>query len=462
MKKEKTRLKEISSISELFLKKEIFKDKIIKISGWVKNIRISSRVIFLVIKDGFSESAQIVYHLIDKNKIDLEKIKKINEGTFLSVIGKLILTPDKKEQPFEISAIFVTNIKYSQNNPLLQNKRIPLETIRSHLNLRSKTNHFLSTCRIRNSIYYAINIFFEKKSFIYVNTPIITSNDTEGAGENFFLRTKEEESFWNKEDFFLTVSSQLHLESLVQGFGNIYTLSPCFRAENSNTNRHLSEFWMLEAEMHSISLKKMLFFIENLIKEVLNYVLINNEKEIIFFEVYYEQKIKDKLLSYISKKFKIISYSKAIHILKERKIFDIEWGDELTSDQEKYLCKKINSPIFIIKYPKKIKPFYMKESNNLSNSKKKTVECVDLIFPEIGELLGGSVREDDYLSLNKNINTNNLKNKLDWYLELREKGGYSITSGFGLGIERLIMIITSIKNIRDVITFPISSNQKII
>lgn len=424
-------------------KKILNSSKNIKVKGWVKSIRYSKNIIFISIKDGSDLSfLQLVIFKDEFNQLEL--INNLNFSSFLMVEG--ILIDSKGKQNFELKIIKIDFLNVSSNDYPLQKKNIPLETIRDHLHLRSKTNFFFNIFRLRHFVSKYIHYFFDREEFYYVNTPILTSTDAEGAGE--FFEIKKNKIF--PDNLHLTVSAQLQAECLVQGLGKVYTFSPCFRAENSNTTRHLSEFWMIEPEIFFTDLISVINLAEKLIKEVIFKLLENNKNELFFLESYLNKKIIDNLKKVINISFKIIDYRESLKILRENKsIFDFknfEWGVDLKSEHEKFICKYFDSPVFIINYPSKLKAFYMKDKED------GTVSCFDLLVPEIGELIGGSIREDNYEKLKNKIKESNISN-LSWYLNLRNYG-YSKSGGFGLGLERLMMYITGVENIRDVIPFP--------
>ncbi|KAG0632723.1 asparagine--tRNA ligase [Tuber brumale] len=372
----------------------------IKVGGWVKSIRESKEIIFITLNDGsISESLQLI--ILRENFSQNYSLGKINFASCLLVSGKLTLTPQLKQ----IEII----------NP---------EVVRDYPHLRAKTNYFLTIFRLRHNISRAIHDFFHHENFYYVPTPIITSSDAEGAGEFFNVTANQKEPFFSKPAS-LTVSGQLQAETLAQGLGKVYTFSPCFRAENSHTTRHLVEFYMVEPEMAFADLDKLINLAERLIKYELKFLEKFNEKEII-----------SKLQKILTSDFKKIK--------KEKNRIDLQ------SEHEKYLCRYFsNQPVFVTNYPLHLKAFYMK--NNLDN---KTASSFDLLLPEIGELIGASMREDNYEILREKalkigLDTNNLR----WYLDLR-RYGYASSGGFGLGLERLIMFISGTENIRDVIAFP--------
>ncbi|RHZ35611.1 asparagine--tRNA ligase [endosymbiont GvMRE of Glomus versiforme] len=431
---------------------ELSKLEKIKVSGWVKTF--SHKKKFIKINDGSTlDDLQIV--ISQNNFFQADLLKKINFASSLSVKGKLVLTSER-EQPCELKEVEIEFVNSAEESYPLQKQNIPLKTVRDYPHLRTKTYYFLTLFRLRHSISKSIHDFFHQQGFYYVPTPIITSNDTEGAGETFNITTDEEEPFFSK-PVKLTVSGQLQAEALAQGLGKVYTFSPCFRAEKSHTTRHLAEFWMVEPEMVFADLGEITDLAEKMVKYVINYILDNNGTELKKIENYDEENKKEiinELKNIVISEFERIDYTRAIEILKEKKenfVFnDIKWGMDLQSEHEKYLCQHFdNSPIFITDYPAGLKAFYMK-----NNPDEKTVACFDLLFPEIGELIGGSVREDNYNILQEKARKTGLDiNNLSWYFDLR-KYGYAPSAGFGLGLERLIMFISGTENIRDTIAFP--------
>lgn len=439
-------LTSITSIKDIYQRSE-FLSKLakIKVGGWVKSVRQNK---FIELNDGSCLSNLQVVCPPDL----AEKTKQINFGSSLIVNGKLKLTPERA-QSCELQVREIEFINPSAGDYPLQKKSIPLEIVREYPHLRAKTNYFLTLFRLRHSISKAIHDFFHQEDFYYVPTPIITSDDAEGAGELFNITTKEKEAFFSKPTT-LTVSGQLQAEALTQGLGKVYTFAPCFRAEKSHTTRHLAEFWMIEPEMAFTDLETIINLAKRLVKYVINYIITNNIKELEFLENYNRKEIINKLKRILNNDFRKVDYSKSIEILKKNKqkfVFNnIKWGMDLQSEHEKYLCQHFdNSPVFITNYPTDLKAFYMK-----NNPDDKTVACFDLLLPEIGELIGGSMRENSYEVLKEKARKIGLDtNNLNWYLDLR-KYGYAPSGGFGLGLERLIMFVSGTENIRDTIAFP--------
>jgi asparaginyl-tRNA synthetase len=448
------------NIKDIYQKaRELSQLEKIKVGGWVKSIRESKEKIFITLNDGSTiDSLQAVISRENFSQPDL--LGKINFASSLLVKGRLILTPERA-QTCELQVSKIELVNSVANDYPLQKKNIPLEVVRNYPHLRAKTNYFLAIFRLRHSISKSIHDFFHQENFYYVPTPIITSNDTEGAGELFNITTNEKEPFFSRSAK-LTVSGQLQAEALAQGLGKVYTFGPCFRAEKSHTTRHLAEFWMVEPEMVFADLDKIINLAERLIKHVINYILDNNGTELKYLENYDKENKKEiinKLKKIVNQQFKRIDYTQALEILKVEKenfIFnDIIWDMDLQSEHEKYLCRYFNnSPVFITNYPTNLKPFYMK-----NNPDGKTTACFDLLLPEIGELIGGSMREDNCHVLQKKAQKIGLDlENMNWYLNLR-KYGYAPSGGFGLGLERLIMFISGAENIRDTIAFPRSPSK---
>ena len=435
----------------------LYKDKEIELSGWVKNNRDQKEFGFIHLSDGTTfKTLQIVYD--DKLK-NFDEIIKISVGSSIIVKGVLVLTPER-EQSYEIKASKITLIKDATGDFPIQAKRHTREFLRTKLELRPRTNLFNAVFRTRSKMAYAIHKFFQEQNFVYVHTPIITTNDGEGAGSMFtptFLKKIEKQDDF-KNDFFkrqayLTVTGQLHGEAYAQAFRNIYTFGPTFRAEKSNTPKHAAEFWMIEPEMAFCNLENNMKIAEDLIKYLVKYAFDNLSDEIEFFNKFVEPGLIERLKIVLEKPFNKITHKEAIDILlKSKQKFENtpKQGEDIATEHEKYLTDVyFKSPVFIIDWPKDIKAFYMR-----LNSDNKTVAAMDLLVSKSGELLGGSQREERYdilldkmKKLNMNIDT------ISWYLDLRKFGG-TTSSGFGMGFERLIMFITGVDNIRDVIPFP--------
>ncbi len=454
---------EYTLIKDLYRDTEKYLNKDIRISGWVRTIRSSKSFGFIEVNDGtFFKTLQIVF---EENIENFKEIAKFPISAAIMVEGKLALTPNAK-QPFEIKATKVTLEADSDKDYPLQKKRHTLEYLREIAHLRPRSNTFAAVFRVRSLAAYAIHKFFQDRSFIYVNTPIITGSDAEGAGEMFRITTldfnnipKDDEGNIDfKKDFFgketnLTVSGQLEAEIFALSFRNVYTFGPTFRAENSNTARHASEFWMIEPEIAFADLKDDMDLAEDMFKYIINYVMENAPEEIDFFNRFIDKGLKDRLTHVATSDFERVTYTEAIeYIQKSKKEFEypVEWGSDLQTEHERYLTEEVfKKPVFVTDYPKDIKAFYMR-----LNDDNKTVAATDLLVPGVGEIIGGSQREERLDVLEKRMEESGLdKEEYWWYLELRKYGGVK-HAGFGLGFERTIMYLTGMKNIRDVIPFP--------
>ena len=459
---------ELTNIREIFRNKDKFADKEVTIGGWVRSNRNSKNFGFIVVNDGtFFEPIQVVYG----NGLDnYDEVGKINVGAAIIVRGTLVLTPDAK-QPFEIQAAEVTVEGASTPDYPLQKKRHTFEYLRTISHLRPRTNTFEAVFRVRSLCAYAIHKFFQERDFVYVHTPLITGSDCEGAGEMFQVTTldlnnlpmTEDGKVDFSKDFFnkptnLTVSGQLNGETYAMAFKNIYTFGPTFRAENSNTTRHAAEFWMIEPEIAFADLEDDMMLAESMLKYVINYVLENAPEEMAFFNNFVDKGLLDRLRNVVENDFARVTYTEAIDILsKHNDKFDykVSWGCDLQTEHERYLTEQIyKRPVFVTDYPKEIKAFYMK-----LNDDGKTVAAVDCLVPGIGEIIGGSQREDDYDKLLARINELGLsEDDYKFYLNLR-KYGSARHAGFGLGFERCVMYLTGMGNIRDVIPFPRTVNN---
>ena len=459
---------ELTNIREIFRNKDKFADKEVTIGGWVRSNRNSKNFGFIVVNDGtFFEPIQVVYG----NGLDnYDEVGKINVGAAIIVRGTLVLTPDAK-QPFEIQAAEVTVEGASTPDYPLQKKRHTFEYLRTISHLRPRTNTFEAVFRVRSLCAYAIHKFFQERDFVYVHTPLITGSDCEGAGEMFQVTTLDlnnlpmtddgkvdfSKDFFNKPTN-LTVSGQLNGETYAMAFKNIYTFGPTFRAENSNTTRHAAEFWMIEPEIAFADLEDDMMLAESMLKYVINYVLENAPEEMAFFNNFVDKGLLDRLRNVVENDFARVTYTEAIDILsKNNDKFDykVSWGCDLQTEHERYLTEQIyKRPVFVTDYPKEIKAFYMK-----LNDDGKTVAAVDCLVPGIGEIIGGSQREDDYDKLLARINELGLsEDDYKFYLDLR-KYGSARHAGFGLGFERCVMYLTGMGNIRDVIPFPRTVNN---
>ncbi|AWG42498.1 asparagine--tRNA ligase [Candidatus Borreliella tachyglossi] len=436
----------------------------ITVKGWIRTKRSNGKISFVEINDGSNiKGIQAVINEEDPNFQEIE-LKKFTTGASISLTGILILSP-AKGQTHEIKTTSFNIIgEVNQETYPLQKKRHTFEFLREIPHLRIRTNTFGAVFRVRNQISYKIHEYFQKNGFIYINTPIITSNDGEGAGEIFRVSTLDLDSISRekkvnfKDDFFgkeafLAVTGQLHGEAYAMALSKIYTFGPTFRAENSNTTRHASEFWMVEPEVAFFTLEDNIKLAENFLKYILSNVLNDCSQDMEFFENFIEKGVIKKIEDVINSKFEVITYTQAIKILENTdKSFEINpcWGMDLQTEHERYLTEEVfQKPTIVIDYPKEFKAFYMK-----MNEDNKTVKGMDILVPRIGEIIGGSEREDNLDKLNKRIKELNLDVKtLNWYLDLRRFGS-TPHAGFGLGLERLIQYVTGMANIRDVIPFP--------
>lgn len=450
-------------VKDIYRNTEKYIDKTITVSGWVRTIRASKAFGFIELNDGsFFKNVQVVF------EESLENFKEISKFTIASAVvieGTLVATPGAK-QPFEIKAAKVTLEADSDRDYPLQKKRHSFEFLRSIAHLRPRSNAFSAVFRVRSLTAYAIHKFFNERGFVYVHTPIITGSDCEGAGEMFKVSTldfynmpkTEEGKIDFSNDFFgketnLTVSGQLQGEAYALAFRNIYTFGPTFRAENSNTARHASEFWMMEPEIAFADLNDNMDLAEDMLKFMINYVMENAPEEIEFFSKFVDKGLLDRLNNVVNSDFARITYTEAIELLeKADKEFEypVHWGCDLQTEHERYISEEVyKKPVFVTDYPKDIKAFYMR-----MNDDNKTVAAMDLLVPGVGELIGGSQREERQDVLEKRMEEMDLsKDDYWWYLDLRKYGGVK-HAGYGLGFERAIMYMTGISNIRDVIPFP--------
>ena len=435
----------------------------VTVGGWVRSVRDSKTIGFIVVNDGtFFEPLQVVYHDTMEN---FAMISKLNVGAAIIVTGTLVATPDAK-QPFEIQADSIEVEGESTPDYPLQKKRHSMEYLRTITHLRPRTNTFQAVFRVRSLIAYAIHQFFQERNFVYVHTPLITGSDCEGAGEMFQVTTMDLNNVPKTEDgkvdyskdFFgkptnLTVSGQLNGETYAMAFKNIYTFGPTFRAENSNTTRHAAEFWMIEPEMAFADLKDDMILAENMIKYVIRYVLENAPEEMNFFNSFVDKGLLERLNHVLNSEFGHVTYTEAVEILEKHNDkfeYKVSWGCDLQTEHERFLTEEIyKRPLFVTDYPKEIKAFYMK-----LNDDGKTVAAMDCLVPGIGEIIGGSQREDDYDKLVARMDELGLKKEdYQFYLDLR-KYGSARHAGFGLGFERCVMYLTGMGNIRDVVPFP--------
>ena len=451
-------------IKELFKNPDKYADSDVYVSGWVRTVRVSKVFGFIELNDGtFFNSVQVVF---EDDKIDnFKEIASLNVGAALNVKGTLVMTPDAK-QPFEIKATEIEVEGTSTPDYPLQKKRHSFEFLRTIAHLRPRTNTFSAVFRVRSLAAFAIHKFFNERNFVYTHTPIITASDCEGAGEMFKVTTldlnnvpkTDDGNVDFSQDFFgksanLTVSGQLNGETYAMAFRNIYTFGPTFRAENSNTTRHAAEFWMIEPEIAFANLEDDMALAEDMLKYIINYVLENAPEEMAFFNNFVDKGLLERLNNIVSSDFGRVTYTEAIEILKEHNDqfdYPVEWGVDLQTEHERYLTEQVfKKPVFVTDYPKEIKAFYMR-----LNDDNKTVAAMDLLVPGVGEIIGGSQREERYDVLTKRMAELGLDEKdYWWYLDLRKYGGTK-HAGFGLGFERAIMYLTGMSNIRDVLPYP--------
>ena len=459
---------ELLTVREIYRNREKYMNREVRIGGWVRSIRDSRTFGFIVLSDGtFFEPIQVVYN---DSMDNFALISKANVGTALIIKGTLVPTPEAK-QPFEIQAETIEIEGESTPDYPLQKKRHTLEYLRTMTHLRARTNTFQAVFRVRSLCAYAIHKFFQERDFVYVHTPLITGSDCEGAGEMFTVTTLDPASLPMTEDgrvdytkdFFgkqtnLTVSGQLNGETYAMAFRNIYTFGPTFRAENSNTTRHAAEFWMIEPEIAFADLRDDMMLAESMIKYIIRYVLEHAPEEMAFFNNYIDKGLIERLEGVMNSEFGHVTYTEAIALLEknnENFEYKVFWGCDLQTEHERYLTEEIfKRPVFVTDYPKEIKAFYMK-----LNEDGKTVAAMDCLVPGIGEIIGGSQREDNLELLRKRMEELGLKEEdYDFYLDLR-KYGSARHAGFGLGFERCVMYLTGMGNIRDVIPFPRTVNN---
>ena len=451
-------------IKSIFRDTETYGGKEVTVSGWVRTIRVSKNFGFIELNDGsFFKSLQIV---IEQDRLEnFAELSKLNVGAAISARGVIELTPQAK-QPFELKACEVVVEGASSPDYPLQKKRHSFEYLRTIAHLRPRTNTFAAVFRVRSMIAYAIHQFFQERGFVYVHTPLITGSDCEGAGEMFQVTTLdmnnpprcEDGSIDYSKDFFgkqtnLTVSGQLNVEAYCMAFRNVYTFGPTFRAENSNTTRHAAEFWMIEPEIAFADLNDDMALAEDMLKYIINYCLENAPEEMEFFNNFIDRGLLERLHNVVDNDFAHVTYTEAIELLKKHAdefVYPVEWGCDLQTEHEKYLTEQLfKRPVMVTDYPKEIKAFYMK-----LNPDNKTVAAVDVLVPGIGEIIGGSQREENYDILTARMRELGLKPEdYSWYLDLR-KYGANKHAGFGLGFERAVMYITGMQNIRDVLPFP--------
>lgn len=459
---------DLITVRQIYKNKESLLNTQVTIGGWVRSLRDSKSFGFIVLNDGtYFETLQIVYHDTMEN---FSEISKLNVGTAVIVTGTLVPTPDAK-QPFEIQADNIIVEGTSTPDYPLQKKRHSFEYLRTISHLRPRTNTFQAVFRVRSLIAYAIHQFFQERDFVYVHTPIITGSDCEGAGEMFQVTTMDLTDIPKTsdgavdfgQDFFgkptnLTVSGQLNAETYAMAFRNVYTFGPTFRAENSNTTRHAAEFWMIEPEMAFADLDDNMELAEAMLKYVIRFVLEHAPEEMNFFNQFVDKELLNRLNHVLNSEFARVTYTEAIELLeKHNEEFDYKvfWGCDLQTEHERYLTEQLyKKPVFVTDYPKEIKAFYMK-----LNPDNKTVAAVDCLVPGIGEIIGGSQREDNYEKLVARMDELGLeKEDYEFYLDLR-KYGSARHAGFGLGFERCVMYLTGMGNIRDVVPFPRTVNN---
>ena len=454
---------DLISVRELFKNTSAYADKEITVGGWVRANRKSKQFGFISLNDGtYFTPVQVVYTDAMEN---FQEIAKVNIGAALIITGKLLLTPDAP-QPFEIQAASVVVEGQSTGDYPMQKKRHSVEFLRTMPHLRPRTNLFQAVFRVRSLAAYAIHKFFQERDFVYVHTPLITGSDCEGAGEMFQVTTLDLNNVPKTEDgkvdfskdFFgkptnLTVSGQLNGETFAMAFKNIYTFGPTFRAENSNTTRHAAEFWMIEPEIAFADLDDDMRLAEDMIKYIISYVLEHAPEEMAFFNERVDTGLLERLNHVLSSDFGRITYTNAVKILEEhndRFDYPVHWGSDLQTEHERFLTEEVfQRPVFVTDYPKDIKAFYMK-----LNPDGKTVAAMDCLVPGIGEIIGGSQREDNYDLLKARIEELGMREEdYDFYMDLR-KYGSARHAGFGLGFERCVMYLTGVSNIRDAIPFP--------
>ncbi len=455
-------MEHLTTVREIYKEPDRYLGQSLQVGGWVRSIRDSRNFGFLVLHDGsFFATLQVVY---EDKLTNFAEISRLNVGAAVLVKGQLVATPQAK-QPFEIQAEEIRVEGLSAGDYPLQKKRHSLEYLRTISHLRARTNTFQAVFRVRSLIAYAIHRFFQERGFVYVHTPLITGSDCEGAGEMFQVTTLDLDQVPRREgavdygqDFFkkktsLTVSGQLNGETFAQAFRKIYTFGPTFRAENSNTTRHAAEFWMIEPEVAFADLEDNMELAEEMLKYIISYVLTEAPQEMHFFQSFVDKDLLERLQHVAESEFGRVTYTEAIDLLEphnEEFTYKVSWGCDLQTEHERYLTEKIfQRPVFVTDYPKEIKAFYMKQ-----NPDGKTVAAMDCLVPGIGEIIGGSQREEDYGKLVSRMEELGMDpREYDFYLDLR-RYGTTRHAGFGLGFERCVMYLTGMGNIRDVIPFP--------
>ncbi len=455
---------DLNTVKSIYRDTAMYADKEVTLGGWIRTMRVSKNFGFIELNDGsFFKNIQIVFEA--EQLSNYQEITKLNIGAAIIVKGLLVETPDAK-QPFEVKATAIDVEGQSTPDYPLQKKRHSVEFLRQIAYLRPRTNMFSATFRVRSLIAYAIHKFFQEKGFVYAHTPIITGSDCEGAGEMFRVTTldlnnlpkNEDGSVDFSKDFFgketnLTVSGQLSAETFAMAFRNVYTFGPTFRAENSNTARHAAEFWMIEPEMAFADLQDNMEMAEEMLKYIIQYVLEQAPEEMAFFNSFVDKGLLERLDNILNNDFGRVTYTEAVELLKKSgKSFEypVEWGIDLQTEHERYLTEEIfKKPVFVTDYPKDIKAFYMR-----MNDDNKTVAAMDLLVPGIGEIIGGSQREERLDVLEARMDELGLaKEDYWWYLDLRKYGG-TRHAGYGLGFERAVMYLTGMSNIRDVLPYP--------
>jgi asparaginyl-tRNA synthetase len=459
---------QLSTIKDIYRETDRFLNQQVELSGWVRTVRSSKAFGFIEINDGsFFENLQVVF---EESLTNFAEIAKLTISSALRIQGTLVPSLGAK-QPFELKAEHIEILALSAADYPLQKKRHTFEYLRTIAHLRPRTNTFAAVFRVRSVVGFAIHKFFQEKGFVYVHTPIITGSDAEGAGEMFRVTALDmtkppkdaEGSVDFSKDFFgretsLTVSGQLNVETYCMAFRNVYTFGPTFRAENSNTARHAAEFWMIEPEIAFADLHDNMKLAEEMMKYIIQYALDNAPEEMAFFNAFVDKSLFDRLENILSSEFGHLTYTEAVELLeKENANFEypVHWGTDLQTEHERFLTEKIfKKPVFVSDYPKDIKAFYMR-----LNDDNKTVAAMDLLVPGVGEIIGGSQREERLEVLQSRMKGLGLKEEdYGWYLDLRKYGGVK-HAGYGLGFERVIMYLTGMSNIRDVISFPRTANS---
>ena len=456
-------MKNYTLVKELYKSTDEYSGKKVKLAGWIRTLRDSKKFGFIELNDGsFFNNVQVVF---DNNLNNFEQVRKLTISSSIEIEGKVVKTENAK-QPFEIRAEKIDVVNLADSDYPLQKKRHSFEYLRTIAHLRPRTNTFNAVFRVRSVLSYAIHKFFQERGFVYVHTPIMTGSDCEGAGEMFRVTTLdldnppkgEDGKVDFSQDFFgksshLTVSGQLDVETFAHAFRNVYTFGPTFRAENSNTVKHAAEFWMIEPEICFADLNDFMDLAEEMMKYIITYVRENAPEEMEFFNKFIDTGLFEKLDNVVNNDFGRITYTDAIKELEkvnDKFEFPVHWGVDIQTEHERYLSEEIfKRPVFVTDYPKDIKAFYMKQ-----NPDGKTVAAADLLVSGIGEIIGGSQREDDFEKLERRMKELNLsKEDYWWYMDLRRYGSCP-HSGYGLGFERMMMYLTGVQNIRDVLPFP--------